>query len=176
MFPIMSSTNPSRILVISFRKRRSLKWWKRRLQRTWHGWRQTASGPTMSCSLKFHWTKHQHNCCKVNSILDSSLVILDLHSTLSFLKVKLQTELITLWLSCGFCRLGYVVARPGSRYGCGGGEIRKVGCTWDKQDITLRTRKIPYLILPPLRKTSWLFSESCTVRRMTLQSMECEVN
>ena len=60
--------------------------------------------------------------------------------------MKLQTELITLWLSCGFCRLGYVVAWPGTRYGGGGVEIRKVGCTWDKQDISPRTRKIPYLI------------------------------
>ena len=32
------------------------------------------------------------------------------------------------------------MARPGT------GEIRKVGRTWDKQDITPHTRKIPYLI------------------------------
>ena len=37
----------------------------------------------------FHWSKHQHNYCKVNSILDSSLVILALHSTLSFLKSEI---------------------------------------------------------------------------------------
>ena len=29
------------------------------------------------------------------------------------------------------------------------GEIHKVGCTWGKQDITPRTRKIPYLISIP---------------------------
>ena len=108
----------------------------------------------------FHWTKHQHNYCKVNSVLDSSLVILDLHSTLSFLKVKLQTELITLWLSCGFCRLGYVVARPGTRYGGGGGgggRYAKLGVHGISRILPFvleryrtsylpRTRKIPYLI------------------------------
>ena len=52
-------------------------------------------------------------------------------------------------MSCGFCRLccgpaGYQVRGGGG--GGGGGEIRKVRCTWDKQDITPRTRKIPYFI------------------------------
>ena len=37
----------------------------------------------------FHWSKHQHNYCKVNNVLDSSLVILDLHSTLLFLKSEI---------------------------------------------------------------------------------------